>query len=104
MHWQRRGPTSEDLQRDHGNSRNAAAVSSTPKRSGRDATTSERVATAVFFCASMLFILTSAWWLSQAWATNTASSPKTAATAIMMMVLERTVFPISLGQALATGS
>ena len=60
-----------------------------PKRKGLAATTMVRVATG--FCPrSMCFARILAWLLSQTWAMNTASRPKTTAKPIMTKVLART--------------
>jgi len=79
----------------HGISRSADALSSSPNRSGRVATTIVRSGTGAFRCASMLFKRASAWLLSQVCARKTASSPNRTAKPIMTMVLVRNFSPLS---------
>src|SRR5262249_13997248 len=92
MSWIERKPPCGIESIGHGISRSDDADSSLPKRSGRLATHSAQEGVRLTFCASRLLSRASAWELSQDCATNTASRPNTAATAIMMMVLLRTAY------------
>jgi len=72
-----------------GTSSSMEALSSVPKRNDCLATTTVCV-TGVFLFASRFLACILAWLLSQVWAMNTASRPKTTAKPIMTMVLART--------------